>query len=323
MKEKIADAFAKLFGRLSKIFSSFLPLIERLAKPGRGILVTVYPLTIVFIAASLIMLFLDFNSSAFLSILAYLCFAAAAVLLGYSVYTLVLILPNRISRLRAHIEAHPVGGRLIGNWSFRTLVTATFSFVFSLINAAFNGFLGISQSSIWFGALSAYYVFIALMRGGLLIYHRRSGYDGEAVGRARNYRNCGVKMLILNLALSSAIAQMIFEDRAFSYKDWFIFAFAAYAFYKIIMAIRNFIKAHRQDSVTLRAIREVGLVDAAVSILALQTALLHTFSADGVDISLFNTLTGSAVSIFAISLGILMIRKGANEIRAAKRSDHS
>ena len=121
--------------------------------------------------------------------------------------------------------------------------------------------------------------------------------------------------MILNAALSSAIAQMIFDDRSFEYKDWLIYAFAAYAFYKIIMSVRNAIKARRQDDLTIQAIREINMVDAAVSILALQTALLHTFSDPGMDISLFNTFTGTAVSLFSLGLSVSMIVRGSKIIK--------
>ena len=159
------------------------------------------------------------------------------------------------------------------------------------------------------------------MRSGLLVYHRtKKDYESEGLTRAKRYMLCGILLLILNAALSSAIAQMIFDDRGFSYKDWLIFAFAAYAFYKIIMAVRNAIKARRQDDLTIQAIREINLVDAAVSILALQTALLHTFGDGSIDISLFNTLTGSAVSIFSVGLSIMMIVRGHKKIKEHKNN---
>ena len=82
--------------------------------------------------------------------------------------------------------------------------------------------------------------------------------------------------------------------------------------------MRNAIKARRQDDLTIQAIREINMVDAAVSILALQTALLHTFSDATVDISLFNTLTGSAVSLFSITLSIMMIVRGSKKIKEIK-----
>ncbi|MBQ2876298.1 MAG: hypothetical protein IJE25_04760 [Clostridia bacterium] len=307
-------------GRLgSRLGRTAHRLWNKLLSPKVRTLFFVYPIALFFIAASLVFLLLDFTSSDYLSIIAYVCFGFAALLLAYSVYTAVIFGPSLVRIVKARILKNPIAARLALNWGFRTLVTATISFGVSILNAAFNAYLGITERSIWFGVLACYYIFFALMRGGVLLFHRKnSSGDSDATLAAKNYRNCGIKLLLLNLTLSSAIAQMIFDDRAFSYKDWFIFAFAAYAFYKIAQAIRNFLKARKQDVLTIRAIRDIGLIDAAVSILALQTALLHTFSSGEVNVSAFNTLTGSVVSIFTVTMSILMIRRGAREVRASK-----
>ena len=115
--------------------------------------------------------------------------------------------------------------------------------------------------------------------------------------------------------LSFAILQMVTEGRAFVHMGWTSIAFAAYAFYKIIMAIYNVMKARKQEDFTVLALRNIGLADAFVSILALQTALLHTFSDPGMDISLFNTFTGTAVSLFSLGLSVSMIVRGSKIIK--------
>lgn len=294
-------------------------LLKKMLRPKELALVVTYILTIVFISASLAMLFVDYTGS-LLEILAYVCFGLAGVSLGYSVYTIVIYAPGLKKNIMERIRANPIGNMVLSDWGMRTLVSAALSFVFGLANAALNAYLGISEASIWFGALAAYYIFLAIMRGGLLLGSRRR-VRSDALLRAKNYRRCGIWLLILNAALSSAIAQMIFDDRGFSYKDWLIYAFAAYAFYKITMAIINAIRARSHDDLTLQGIRNINIVDGAVSILALQTALLHTFSSGGeVDISLFNTLTGSAVSLFSIGLSIFMIVKGSKEIKEIKNA---
>lgn len=166
-------------------------------------------------------------------------------------------------------------------------------------------------------ALAGYYILLALLRGGVLLYHKRKhGVDDPAKNtqtQIKTYRNCGILLLVLNIALSVAIAQMIFDDGAFVYAGLMIYASAAYAFYKITMSIINIFRARKQDDLTVQAIRNVNLADATVSILALQTALLNTFSGEGVNISLFNTLTGSVVSLFTLGLGVFMIIKANKE----------
>lgn len=293
---------------------------KKFLRPKGALLVLTYVLTVVFITAAMLMLFVEYEGT-ILEILAYTSFGFAAVSLAYSVYTIVIYAPGLKGRVYKLLMSNRLSRTLMENWGFRTILTSTFALVMSIFNSVLNAYLGISERSIWFGALAAYYIFLALMRSGLLVYHRtKKDYESEGITRAKRYMFCGILLLILNAALSSAIAQMIFDDRGFSYKDWLIFAFAAYAFYKIIMAIINAIKARRQDDLTIQAIREINLVDAAVSILALQTALLHTFGDGSIDISLFNTLTGSAVSIFSVGLSIMMIVRGHKTIKELKNN---
>ncbi len=294
--------------------------IEKFLKPKGWLLVLIYLLSIVFITAALLLLFVDYENTP-LAILAYTSYGFAGVSLAYSVYTIVIYAPGLKERILTILFEHEISRRLLENWGFRTIVTATISFGMSVFSSVTNAYLGIVTKSIWFGALAAYYIFLALMRSGLLLYHRGiKNFEGEELKRAKRYTQCGVLLFILNAALSSAIAQMIFDDRAFEYKDWLIYAFAAYAFYKIIMSVRNVIKAQQQDDLTIQAIRQINLVDSAVSILALQTALLHTFSDETVDISLFNTLTGCVVSAFSIALSIYMIVRGIKKIKEIKNA---
>ena len=116
---------------------------------------------------------------------------------------------------------------------------------------------------------------------------------------------------------------MIFSDAHFTYMGWTIFAYAAYAFYKITMSIISFIRAHRQEDLTVRAIGNINLVDALVSILALQTALLTMFSEGKVNISLFNTLTGIAVSGLSVGIGIYMIVSANKKMKELKKENNT
>jgi divalent metal cation (Fe/Co/Zn/Cd) transporter len=115
---------------------------------------------------------------------------------------------------------------------------------------------------------------------------------------------------------------MIFSDAHFTYMGWTIFAYAAYAFYKITMSIVTLIKAHKQDDLTVRAIRNINLVDALVSILALQTALLTMFSEGATNISLFNTLTGTVVSFASIGIGIYMIVSANKKMKELQKENN-
>lgn len=283
--------------------------------------ISVSILVLIFITVSTVfMLSIEFEGTVW-EPFAYCSFALSALGLTYVVCVFVIGFPIIKQKTVDFLQSRELSKKLIQNWGFRTVVTATISFGMSVFSSVTNAYLGIVTQSIWFGALAAYYIFLALMRSGLLLYHRNiKDFEGEALKRAKKYTQCGVMLLILNATLSSAIAQMIFDDRAFEYKDWLIYAFAAYAFYKIIMSVINAVKAQRQDDLTIQAIRQINMVDAAVSILALQTALLHTFNDGSVNISQFNTITGCFVSAFSIALSIYMIVRGTKKIKEIKNA---
>ncbi|MBR1983674.1 MAG: hypothetical protein IKA12_03195, partial [Clostridia bacterium] len=196
-------------------------------------------------------------------------------------------------------------------------------FIMSVLFSGFNAYMGIVNRSIWYGALAAFYISLAFLRGGVLVYHKnriskKDITQNQEYIKAKIYRNSGIITLILNVALSSAIAQMIFSDAHFTYMGWTIFAYAAYAFYKITVSIITFIRAHTQTDLTVRAIRNINLVDALVSILALQTALLNTFSQGQTNVALFNTFTGAIVSLISIAIGIYMIVSANKKLKNYK-----
>ncbi len=288
-------------------------------QPPTWVKVLTYLLAVFGSVGSLLILLVDFTGTIW-EIFAYALFGVAALSLGYAVYLTIPLIPRIKKWVIAKGESWRFTHSLMRNYSFRTIVFAFFPFLMSIAFGVLNGYKGIALQSIWFGALAAYYVFLALLRGGVLIHKRRREENSE-LSDAKTYYNCGIILLILNAALSSAIAQMIFDDQAFSYADWTIFAYAAYAFFKITMSIIHLFRAKKQDDLIIMAIRNVNFIDAAVSILALQTALLHTFTTGNVNISTFNTLTGIAVSTVSISLAILMIRKGYKQTKELKRNN--
>ena len=116
------------------------------------------------------------------------------------------------------------------------------------------------------------------------------------------------------------LVSMIFDEKGFEYGDYMIYVSALYAFIKISMSIYNFVKAQKQNDLIIESARNINLIDGAVSILALQTAMLYTFSDGAMDISLANTLTGSAVSICAYSVAIYMIVRA---IKNRKEEDNN
>ena len=303
----------------------FLSIWKKILNPPTWVKVFSFIITILSATLSLVMVALGLESG-LLAVVAYILFAIAGTSLFYSVYLIVPNFPKIKKRLISWLESREFTHMLLRNFGFRTIVFSVVSFSMSVLFSGFNAYMGIVSRSIWYGALAAFYIVLAFLRGGVLLYHRRRVSktileENDDYIKLKVYRNSGIITLVLNVALSSAIAQMIFSNAHFVYVGWTVFAYAAYAFYKIITSIISFIKAHKQMDLTVRAIRNINLVDALVSILALQTALLTMFSSGEVNVSLFNTLTGIVVSVLSITIGIYMVvsaNKKIDEIQKEK-----
>jgi len=281
--------------------------LQKLKGPTGWSLAFIYLFSTVFISGALALLFAD-QTIWWIEILAYVFYALSAISLAYSVYTIVIYAPVASKKVREFIQRVPLADKLVKNYGFRTLFMATATTLFSIFVAVVHAWLGITQKSIWYGALAAYYILLVLLKASVILSQKRNDVCHEkAQKQSKSYRNCGVFLLVINVALSSAIAQMIFDNQAFVYPGWTVIAFALYAFVKIAVAIFNVFKAKGFCNPVVQAIRNVNLADAFVSILALQTALLWSFGDETINVSLFNTITGCAVSVGIVAVGVVMI----------------
>lgn len=215
---------------------------------------------------------------------------------------------------------------LVQSYSFRTIIFAVVSFVINIGYALFNAVVGIVFLSLWYGALAAYYIMLALMRGGIILYHRkRKQYmerDGKniALRDTKKYRTCGILLILLPICLSFAILEMVLSQRAFTYPGLMIYTAAVYTFCKIVMAICNSVKTRRVDIMTIKAVRDINFADAMVSVLALQTAMLREFS-PGLNVDFVNCLTGGVVCALTVALGVYMVVYGNYKIRNMKSAE--
>ena len=95
-----------------------------------------------------------------------------------------------------------------------------------------------------------------------------------------------------------------------------IYVSAAYTFFKVVMGIINLTIARKNDDMTVKAVRSINFADALVSLLALQTALLHEFSPDSPFFnSIMNAVTGSVVCIFTLVVGIYTVVNANKKIK--------
>ena len=257
--------------------------------------------------------------------IAYAALGIAFFVLLYAVIATVKLKDDIKTKFKAWAAKYTFTNRMATQYGYRTVIFAMGSIVVSFAFAAFNAVIGITERSVWNGALAAYYFILMTMRAVLVFWHgkkrrlkKRETQTELKIGELKRYRTCGILLLVLQFAFSAAIIQVVMSERVFERTGLVIYVSAVYTVYKVTMAIINTVKAHKNDDMTVQAIRSINLVDALVSILALQTAMLFEFGGE-VDYSFANGMVGMGVCAVAAILGVYMIVNAHLKIKKARK----
>lgn len=266
-------------------------------------------ITLALIAASMYSLVIELNATYI-----YFLYGITAIFLSLTVWHIIFFVPKIKKSFIALMNKRKFTASIINDYGFRAVTFSSVAFIVNIGYAIFNGVIGIVSHSIWFGALSLYYIVLSALKAYVLINAKRiNKLDGDQFMRKyRLYKNCGLSLIILSFALSGAVVQMALTDKGFKYADLMIYAAALYAFYKLTIAIIQFVKSRRHGRTINETLGLINLSDGLVSMLVLQTALLAAFG-DGNN-KLYNAITGTAVMLIIIAIGIYMTATAKNKI---------
>ena len=173
-----------------------------------------------------------------------------------------------IEKLLLLIKKTSYGARFLEDYTFRTILTTLPTFLINVVYTVYNGVIGVINQSAWFITMAVYYSLL------------------------------GILLLLLNLALSGVVLLTIAKGTAKTHSEIMVISIAAYTFYKITMAVINMVKVRKMQSPSLITIRNIGVADALVSMLTLQTTMLASFQdTSTIDANQMNGITGLAVCI--------------------------
>ncbi len=285
--------------------------------------ILLYFVTIVFIALAL----LNAALACFPYFAGIIFYVLAAVTLTASCYYVVIHIRKDIREIiKPAIAANPYTNKVTTDYRWRTILFAVPGMVSNIIFAAFNGVIGITSHSAWFGTLSAYYILLSIMRAGIVRQERKLAVikeKGEHIRRELSvYRRNSVLFIFMAVVLAGAVILLQNSQGGKNYPGFTIYAVATYTFYKIITSTIQVIKVGKRKSPLLSITRRIGYIDACVSILTLQTAMFASF-ADGEEelIKLMNGITGTVVCVMVLGLGIQGIYSSRKEKQFAKRRE--
>lgn len=192
----------------------------------------------------------------------------------------------------------------------RLVRSAARSLCFNLLYALYNGWLGLAGRSVWFIAMFAYYAILSTLRFSAVLCARKSQ---TAPGDLEYFvmKLSGALLTVLGLVLGSMVYLSTAEHVASQHDAIVMITIATYTFYKITVAILRAVKRRQYPSLLLAAIRGIGYADVAASALTLQRSMLASFGGLAeAEVLTMNVLTGTAVCLFVLALGITMMIKG-------------
>ena len=291
-------------------------LRDVLKDPSAPVLIVVGVLALLFVAGAVTAVCLGYTG-----VWAYVLYAGAAVFLAYALFLAVRQVPRIKQAFVRAAEKKPALRRVLHDYGARTVLFASFSFLVNIGYAVFQGVMGILAHSVWFGMLACYYLLLSGLRGGILLgEHRLRRRGGEQIeGKLKLYRLCGISLMVLDLAMCAAVTQMVLYGSPVQNGAIQVIVSAAYTFYKAILAVVNFVKAKRLRDPVVQSLRGICAVDALISVVALETAMLATFGG-GDDMLALRAVTGFAACAAAIAIGITMTVFACRRLRLLRAS---
>ena len=179
------------------------------------------------------------------------------------------------------------------------------NFVYALGNCT----VGFLSHSWWFITVGAYYAVLAMTRFSVLRVRR----DTEVFAR----RITGILLVALSVCIVGVNILSALKERGTAFHEIIMITIATYTFAKITVAIIGMVRSGRAASPVLMTLRNIALADACVSVYTMQRSMLQSFPGlTPAEIQIFNILTGTAVWLVVLFLGINLI--GGKRVNMAK-----
>ena len=207
------------------------------------------------------------------------------------------------------------GEKLVSSRRYRVILSAAVAFVFNLLYALYHCVLGVLNLSLWFIAMCAFYGILATMRFSAVLCERNQHRSPSDDTEIFVMKLSGILLFTLGVVLAAVNYISLSQNIAVKYGEITMITIAAYTFTKITMAIVRAVKQRRDPSPLLRTILNIGYAEVSASISTLQRSMLVSFEGmDDRQARLMNSLTGAAVCLFVLMLGLSMTAKSRRKV---------
>lgn len=220
-------------------------------------------------------------------------------------YSLLIVVTNSIPLVQKCASLY---GKVKATGVFQMSRLLVLSMTINLVYAGYNLISGILYRSVWLISNGVYYLVLSLIRLLLVRYEKKqSVFDDQKEKLILGWKAfsvCGILMFLLNIAMASIAAQMIWGDQGSSYPEIMVYTVATYTFYRLTTAIIRVIRSGHGGNPIHGAAQNISLTAAMMSLYSLQVTMLNVFGEGSGNDTLINCLSGGAVCILVV-LGAL------------------
>lgn len=241
------------------------------------------------------------------------------VLSAYTLTALCCGIPTLAGGVRSFVKNNPIANRIVSDDALRFTVSLYFE---QMVNA-FYGIVktasGVIQGSAWIGADGLYNLAQAAIQ---LVQILRRKKNLTMLQQWQSYRLCGWLVLMMQLTITGLVFQMTRMGRTEEYPGYLIFVTALFTFYKLIHSFVEVAKDRRNKAPIDSSVMLLDLAQALFSLFSLQAAMIRQFGGSREFADLMNNLTGSAVCLLVVSMGIYMLLRSRREMKKLEEREH-
>ncbi len=195
---------------------------------------------------------------------------------------------------------------------FNALSSSAVSVLTGFVFAICNGVLGVPYRSLWHGSICVYYFLLAGIRAAIVLFLRdaamRKGENHTELRRRLCIRThfC---LLLMNLSLIVPAAVMVHGGKSYSHGLIPAIGMAAYTTYRVTMGILHWHRSRKTRDSLVSELRTINMIDALVSVLSLQNALILTNSGLTPGMQTLSAWSSGGILLLCFLLTILSLVK--------------
>jgi len=190
-----------------------------------------------------------------------------------------------------------------------TLISSFISFGFGVFNLVY----GIVLYSYRYLFFSIYYFVIGLMKLLIILVYKSifKKYKEDNVRIEKEKRKIylfnGILFFILGVGLSFIVSMVLNLYKPIVTSEILAISIATYTFYKIVISIKNFVKAKRNKDKLIQSIRDINLIETITSLVLLESTLITTFGEMTNSLKIVVGVSGFILSLLIFSISIYIV----------------